>query len=287
MSVVFLCVGAAKAGTSWLHRQLSAHPECHFRSIKELHYFNAFDEGTLSRNMVRIRERQAGLLKRTGGGIDGTPEQAARMADGADWLDVLERGEEDTEAYLSYLQRGIGEKRVVGEATPAYALLSAERLAAMSRMAPDVRILYLLRDPVERLWSHVRMIAARRDADGVVTARRCENILQRTIAGEESQIVRRSDYAGALERLTTAVPGGHLLLEVFEEMVRGDGLARICDFLGIARVRPGPVPVHEGQQLVMTPEQRRRAAHWLAPQYDAAHRALGRMPAGWGREVKA
>lgn len=285
MSVVFLCVGAAKAGTSWLHSQLSAHPDCHLRSIKELHYFDALDEGTLSRNLERIRSRQRALLERTSGGLNATPEQARRIEDGADWLDVLERGEEDPDRYLGYLTKGAAPGQVVGEATPAYALLSSDRLARIARMTSDVRFLYLLRDPVDRLWSHVRMIAGRRDSDGVVTPRRCERILARTISGEETQIVRRSDYAGALRRLAEAVPGGKLLVEVFEEMVQGDGFARICDFLGIGRARPSPVPVHQGQSLAMTPDQRRRAAHWLAPQYDAAHLALGRMPAAWGREV--
>lgn len=284
MSVVFLCVGAAKAGTSWLYRQLAAHPECHFRSIKELHYFDALEDGTLTRNMQRMRARQIGLLEATGGGLDASPEQAARIADGGDWLDVLERGDA-VEAYLDYLRKGSDAGQVVGEATPGYALVSAERLATMARIAPDVRFLFLMRDPVERLWSHVRMIAGRRDSTGEVTARRCENILSRTLAGEETQIVRRSDYREALAKLKAAVPGGKLLIEVFEEMVSGEGLARICDFLGIGRVEPSPIPVHEGQALAMSPDQQRRAAHWLAPQYDAAHRALGRMPEAWGREV--
>ncbi|NNL74203.1 MAG: sulfotransferase [Silicimonas sp.] len=285
MSVVFLCVGAAKAGTSWLHSQLSAHPECHFRSIKELHYFDALDDGTMGRNIQRIQSRQIGLLERTGGGIKATPAQAAKIADGSDWLDVLEKEAEDSGAYLSYLRKGASDRQIIGEMTPAYALLSAERLAKMARMASDVRFLYLMRDPVERVWSHVRMIAGRRDQDGVVTGRRCDRILRRSIAGDETQIARRSDYAGTLRRLAAAVPGGRLLIEVFEEMVAGPGLARICDFLGIGRISPDPVPVHEGYSLAMTQAQRRAAAHWLAPQYDAAREALGRMPEAWGREV--
>ena len=38
-------VGATKAGTSWLYRYLADHPECHLRSIKELHFFDALDTG--------------------------------------------------------------------------------------------------------------------------------------------------------------------------------------------------------------------------------------------------
>lgn len=285
MSVVLFCVGAAKAGTSWLHHQFSAHPECHFRSIKELHYFDALDGGRLGKEMRKHRDQQTALLQRLAeAGRLPDEEQARRLRDRADWMDVLERGAEDAPAYLGYMADGAGEARVIGDMTPAYALLSEERLSRMARMAPDVRFLYLMRDPVERLWSHVKMIAVRRDEFDRATADRCGEILDRTISGREDQIARRSDYAATLRRLAGAVPGARTLVEIFEEMVAGEGLARICDFLGISRMTGDPVPVHAGPELGMTREQRRRAADWLAPQYDAAERALGRMPGAWRRE---
>ena len=33
----FLCVGAQKGGTSWLYRQLEAHPDFWMPPVKELH----------------------------------------------------------------------------------------------------------------------------------------------------------------------------------------------------------------------------------------------------------
>ncbi|MEK6215650.1 MAG: sulfotransferase [Boseongicola sp.] len=285
MTVVLICVGAAKAGTSWLHRQLAAHPECHFRAIKELQYFNAIDGGRTSDELAKHRDIQASMLDRFArDGRRPNDEQAGRLSDRADWLDVLERKHENVGAYLRYLETGAGVAKVVGDMTPAYALLSEGRLGGMARMAPDVRILYLIREPVDRLWSHIRMIAARRDGQGRVTERRCDRILNRVISGEEDQIVKRSDYAGALAKLLASVPAGKLLIEVFEDVIAGDAYQRICDFLGIARVEPSRVPVHEGQPLDMTAQQRKAAATWLAPQYDAAARALGGMPEAWGRK---
>ncbi len=67
-------------------------------------------------------------------------------------------------AYLDYLGAGQG-AAVVGDITPAYGLLSVERLRAMAALG-ETRFLYILRDPVARLWSHVRMIAGRREPDG-------------------------------------------------------------------------------------------------------------------------
>ena len=36
----FLCIGAQKAGTTWLHAQLRSHPKVWLPPIKELHYFD-------------------------------------------------------------------------------------------------------------------------------------------------------------------------------------------------------------------------------------------------------
>ncbi len=285
MNVVFLCIGAAKAGTDWLHRHLSVHPECHLRAIKELHYFSSLERGRLDRELEKHTGFQTALMRRLER-ESRAPDamQAQKLSDRADWMDVLDKGREDVPAYLDYLHSGAREGQVVADMTPAYALLPEDRLRRMGQMADDVRFLYLLRDPIQRLWSHVRMIAVRRDPEGRVTRQRCARILQRVISGQEDQIAQRSDYAGTLSRLALAVPGPQVLVEAFEDMVQGEGLQRLCRFLGIAPMAPDAEPVHAGQPLDMTRDQRRAAADWLAPQYDAAEQALGRMPSGWTRE---
>jgi hypothetical protein len=42
-----ICTGAIKAGTSWLYRYLLRHPDCHLRAIKELHFLNSAEDGTM------------------------------------------------------------------------------------------------------------------------------------------------------------------------------------------------------------------------------------------------
>jgi len=37
----FLCIGAQKAGTTWLHANLAKHPDIFLPKFKELHYFNS------------------------------------------------------------------------------------------------------------------------------------------------------------------------------------------------------------------------------------------------------
>ena len=286
----FLGIGAARAGTTWLFKQLDRHPDVWMPRIKELHYFTR--STAYSGPSHLSTEGRLPRLIGCGPGPDKYRSHFIRALGSNILKPSMTKLRWDARyffgtpgnAWYRSLFNDAGDK-VAGEITPRYSVLTRWDIQKLREDFPGIRILYIMRDPVDRLWSHVRMIAGRRDADGVVSARRCERILSRTISGEESQIVRRSDYAGALKRLAAAVPGGKLLIEVFEEMVSGEGLARICDFLGIGRVAPCPAPVHAGQALAMSPDQRRRAAHWLAPQYEAAHAALGRMPEAWGRKV--
>lgn len=282
---ILLGVGATKSGTSWLYRYLADHPECHFRTIKELHYFDALERGTLDRQIEeRTRERDA-IRARIASGRAGAAA-GERLADREEWLSVLDARREDHDAYLGYLDRGVGGRRVVGEITPSYALLPEERLRAMAGLGGrDIRMIYLLRDPVERLWSHVRMIAGRRADDGAVTRRRCDRILKRTMTGEEGEISARGDYRAALTKLMRAVDPARLLVLVFEDLVNGDAVARLCAFLGIAPRSPDLAPVHTGQPMRMTADQRRAARAWLADQYDFVPEALGYRPAAWAYDL--
>lgn len=282
---VMFCIGATKAGTSWLHSYLSGHPECHLRSIKELHYFDALENGRLDRRVAEIMGARDRLIaKKVAAPLLKRRNLAARIADHEDYLAVLKQGE-DSAAYLDYLSHGRCGQAVVGDVTPAYGLLSLERLAAMARMAADVRFVYLLRDPVERLWSHVRMMAVRRSDTGQIERARADNILRRTLAGDETQITIRSDYRSTLERLFAAVDPARRLVAFYEDLFSGDAAARICGFLGIAP-QPAPVAtrVHGGQALEMRPDQRAAARAWLAPQYDYVAAQVGNIPARWQTE---
>ena len=90
MSVLFFGVGAAKAGTTWLHRQLSEHPECHFRTIKELHYFSAIEKGKLGDELTKHRDQQKAMLDQiayTGQTVGAAKSQ--RLADRAAWMHCL------------------------------------------------------------------------------------------------------------------------------------------------------------------------------------------------------
>lgn len=273
---ILFCVGATKAGTSWLHEWLSGHPECHFRSVKELHYFDTLEGGGIASRIEALETERREAMER-----GGSP---AKIGDLGECISVFRRAG-DVSGYLDYLARDRGDRTVVGDVTPAYGLLPVARLKSMAALG-ETRFLYVLRDPVARLWSHVRMIARRREPDGTVTPERAARVLKRTIRGDEEHIAVRGDYRGAMERISAAVPEARRLFVFFEDLVSGDAARRVCEFLGIAPMPALNAVVHAGQPLPMTPDQAALARDFLDDQYRYVEQAMGRVPEAWRRHER-
>ncbi len=285
---ILLCVGATKAGTTWLYNHLSAHPDCHLRAIKELHYFDTLESGAFDRRL-KVQFAFARKLMRQVDRAEGASRDRAlrKLADVNDWAAVLDRRCEDIPAYLSYLDDGRGERPVMADITPSYAMLPEARLRGMAEMAADVRFLYLLRDPVSRLWSQIRMMAARASKALDAVPDLAFAMLDDVLAGRRKGALERGDYAGTLERLQAVAPADRRLVLFQEELLSLPGLTRLCDWLGI-RTAPADfgARVLAGPDLAMPEAQKARARAILRPQYEyVARHYADRLPASWRRNM--
>jgi hypothetical protein len=78
----FLILGAQRSGTTWLHKNLSAHPKLWMTPIKELHYF----DDPLRRKRHRVRRLVLQRLRQgaayTSNGIFAFSSAASRMTNG-------------------------------------------------------------------------------------------------------------------------------------------------------------------------------------------------------------
>lgn len=278
-------IGAAKAGTTWLYRYLAAHPEVRLPAVKELHYFDTCETGKFARQMSRMtreRRRRRLLLPSGDAGLDRRLQREVRAYTG--WLDVIREGRNDAR-YLAFLGRDAGDARVVGDITPAYATLSAASFARMAGLAPVTRFVFLMRDPLDRLWSNIRMAAVRQGADWTGAA---ATLLDRVLSGGDRTLAARCDYAGTLKRLNAAVDPAQVFTGFYETLFQSATLARLCGFLGISEASAKlEARVLASDPLTMTEAQRARAMAWLAPQYDAVARAMGPLPARWTDNMEA
>jgi len=132
-----------------------------------------------------------------------------------------------------------------GEATPIYLYWpnSLERIAAYN---PAMRLIVVLRDPVERAWSHWRMEYAR-GAEARPFAWCIRQGRQRLFDAEpwgfhrDLSYVERGFYGEQMTRLLGLFPREQVLVLRAEDL-RGDpasALARVREFLGVA---PAPAP---------------------------------------------
>lgn len=282
-----ICVGATKAGTSWLYDHLARHPECYLRSVKELHYFDPPESG-LPR--MQMRANQSEIARLTARLSDVGPDQAVRMrrriADMTAWNAVLDRGMDDLDAYRGYLTDGRTSQRLVADVTPSYALLPVPTLRRMAEVAAEVRILYLMRDPVARLWSHVRMLAEREAKPGQDLCALAAARMDRALSGDDLYFGGRGDYRSSLDRLRAALQPAHLLAMFTEDLMTAPGLARLWAWLGIG---PGPVDfenrVHEGVRLPLSATHRDRARKVLRAQYDYAASTFPTLPSAWSANM--
>lgn len=284
--VIMICLGATKAGTSWLYDHLSGHPDCHLRTIKELHYFDTVETG---RYGLRLRAHRAELaaIEARLDGLSGAKHAHAlrRIADLRDWIAVLSRKAEDRAAYADYVTKG-AMGRVVGDVTPSYATLGTDTLRRIADLGEGVRFVYLMRDPVARLWSHVRMLARRETPEGGDFARVARARMAGVLAGEDPGLVGRGDYRGTVAKLTSVMAPSRNLAMFTEDLMTRAGLSRLCDFLGI-RVQDAAFArrVHEGAALEMTAQERAGARRLLRDQYEYAAKAFPVLPEAWRRTM--
>lgn len=146
---------------------------------------------------------------------------------------------------------------VTGEATPSY-LAHPAAAARMRALVPDARLIFLLRDPVDRAYSHYRMSARRgfeplsfEDALDAEEGRLAGELARiEADAGAFSPALRhhgyalRGRYAAQLERFLAEYPADQMLVLPSEQVFRAPEAAwdRVLAFLGLP-----PAPLRDAE----------------------------------------
>jgi hypothetical protein len=131
----FLCIGAHKAGSTWLYQQLDSHPDFWMPPVKELHYFDQLSRVQRAGRPRCRDERDLRFLERL----------KSLSAEPAIDLENYGRLFESKALLLS------------GDISPNYSTLSNEVIRQVVGYFPNLRVIFLARDPVDRVWSHLSM----------------------------------------------------------------------------------------------------------------------------------
>jgi hypothetical protein len=201
----FLLAGAPKAGTTALHVALARHPQLYLSRTKEPKFFLA----------------------------DGRrPELAKGPGDARTTRELVWR-RADYEALFDPAPPGA----LLGESTSLY-LYDAAAQARIAALIPEVRVIAVLRDPIDRAhsnWAHLWSAGLEPEADFVAA---CGLEDRREADGWAPfwRYLKLGRYGEQLESLWSHLPRENTLVLRYQDLRESPvpTLDRICAFLGVA-----------------------------------------------------
>lgn len=198
----FLVIGAAKAGTTSLHRYLGQHPQIFMSRLKETNFF----------------------------ALEGKPRFG-----GPHDRSIVNRDMIWRERDYRRLFRHVRGELAIGEASPRYLYTPGTARRIRSRI-PEARLLAVLRQPAERAHSHFVM----RCRDGFEPCATLEEALadgprRRRLNWASGRYLEQGFYARQLSEYFDNLPSDQVRVFLFEDLCNDpQGLLRqIFEFLGV------------------------------------------------------
>jgi len=213
----FLCIGAHKAGTTWLYENLKRHPALWLPPIKELHYFDGIP------GLPKVAQRLNEAIKEA--------VETGRITDPAK-LDLMRKYVLDQPkdfAWYRSLFEPAGE-RLTGDMTPAYSTLPPAVVGRIRELLPDCRVIFIMRNPIERAWSHFRSNAEKAKLDIEALGL---DVIRRQVDSPSSQM--RTAYTRTIETWEQCFPRDRILYLFYDDLLgdRDSFLSMVCRFLGV------------------------------------------------------
>jgi hypothetical protein len=151
----FIGIGAQRSGTSWLFDQLKRHPEFTLPFIKEFHYFDR-NRKYPSPNFIADKffiKRLANVNFSKRMIADFTRAIRNKDNERLKWFLNFYLPNISDSWYLSQFSKLDG---LTGEFSPSYSILEVEDIIKIKNLLPNVKLIFIIRDPIERAWSSFR-----------------------------------------------------------------------------------------------------------------------------------
>ena len=276
----FVCIGAQKSGTTWLARMLADHPELFLTPVKEIHYFDHVAGVTQHLNGKKRRSRRRKYQQRLVTQWHRFGEHRPQWA----WYgDYMASPIDDAWYGRLFTHRGV--KPFAGEVTPEYAILGQPGMQHIKRLAPDARVLFIMRNPIARAWSQVLHQCRARQLDA---NRQSTEAIVSMLA--EPHFARFGDYAATLDAMAAVFAPEQTLSLFYEDMHadRLEALRRVCDFIGMgfnaAWFGELGRRFNTSQEAALPEAVRAHMRELYRPQVESVRRRLGHIPSAWERE---
>jgi len=228
---LFLSVGAMKAGTTWLAQMLRQHPELHFTLEKEIHYFyHRYVDPQFLSNKRRLTETKNRYIR----AFDPSTSNPDAVRQNLRWVSAYLDSPIGDFWFANLFFRGKHPQRYNCDFSNLNAHVPAEAWPRIARRAGALKVLYTMRDPVKRLWSHTKFhlqITGQIEKLDEWGHKDFERFVK------QEHIWQNAEYGRVLRSLREGLPKTDSLKVMFYEDIHADqraALAELEDFLGIA-----------------------------------------------------
>lgn len=265
----FIIIGAAKSGTTSLYGALTDHPFVMPCTTSDPHFQNTKEIHFFSSGFQR----------------------------GEDWY----RSHFPLESERREFEAEHGRPFLTGEASPSY-ILSHRAPGRIRKVLPHVKLLAVLRNPVDRAYSQFQMsrrqgleplesfkeaTAAEEERLGPELARLAADRRYHSPDLGAYSYLARGRYAEQLERWLELFPREQFLFLKAEDLFAdpASALATACDFLGLPQHRPEEVSrLNAAEYAAIAPEVRAELAEYFRPHNERLYELVG-IDFGWERDA--
>jgi hypothetical protein len=239
-----------------VHKRLSADPEIFLPKRKEVHFYDE-PPGELATAKSELRWSESFYFD---------VERPAHLR----WY------------WYQYRHAG---SRLAGDITPLYSTLSVDRIACIRRHMPDLKIIYILRNPIERAWSGLRKSVWYQKGESYLQDKDPDWILQQVMRPE---VLLRGNYPQAIENWESVFAQQQMLYLFFDDVQKdaSGSLDQIYEFLGktpakVEKAPAGSKNVNAAPEKSMPDDVKRALSEHYAEQIRWLEGRFGRDLSHW------
>ena len=204
-------IGAQKAGTTWLSQMLTQHPQVWLPPFKEAQFFNYHHvpehRQWLPWHFKRARQNQE--KRYAAKGLPFPPELDTYLA-------RITRGEMFTKHWYKQVFAPAPEGTMPCDITPEYSTLPDEGIDEVVDFLPKARFIYIIRHPVDRAISQLKMNLTRKNRKPKGTDAWMKEI-------DDPVLYDRGDYATYVPRWRARFDADRLLILPFGAIAANPG----------------------------------------------------------------
>ncbi|MBX2869982.1 MAG: hypothetical protein KTR18_14985 [Acidiferrobacterales bacterium] len=278
-----ICIGAQKAATSFVFDQLVDNPRVLTPPRKEVHFWSTVEGQVHPIWLKRSKDQYQRILRMLPlNFLRQGRDSIKKLREAKQMLAIRQGGPKAWDTYQEMLSPINPEQTVAFEATPGYALLSADTFRQMAEFHENLYILYIVRDPVKRLWSDAAYSIRHEITKGLKSNEDVNDVFHHSLE-ERDRRFQHSNYPEALDRLAQAGLKDKVHVMFMETMKEDRELSELEQALGLKpELNFERVVNSNPHKSRLPPEQHEYGVRIMAPIYSEMRNRFGdRVPDSW------